>query len=106
MKFSEQIRVDIADRMIRVILPIILGTILASISVSLVFAHGQHHRLVAPLIGLLLFLPAWIISLKGRPMMGANLLMLCFVVTIAAGMHASGGVCASRRQCGCAATNT
>jgi hypothetical protein len=86
------IRASFADRLIRIVVPIILGAIIVAFLVTYLLAPDQKHRYVVLLVGLLTIMPAWIFAVKGKPLIGGHFLIACFVISIAAGMYASGGV--------------
>jgi PAS domain S-box-containing protein len=92
MIVSEKIRADIAYQIIRTIAPVAVISIIITIPSIYLLTPNQAHRYYPLLIALITIIPPWLFSIKGKPLIGAHFLIVCFVATITTGMYVSGGV--------------
>ncbi len=92
MTLPENFRSQIADRLVRSVAP---ATILIMVVNSLGFfilGNHQYYRMVPTAVLLILLPPAWILALRGKPILGAAVLMFALNAAVIGGMIFGGGV--------------
>lgn len=88
----KNIRKQIADDIIRAVVPLaFIGSLVISIF-TLFIAPDQPSRVIPPILFCITITPAWIMARKGRPIGGASFVLLCATVPILSGMILNGGI--------------
>ncbi len=78
--------------MIQIVAPITIGGMILVTLGLLIWGDKQYHRMVPASIAMAATIPAWILAVKGRPMIGAGILISFIGFAIAYGMYFSGGI--------------
>jgi PAS domain S-box-containing protein len=92
MDLPTNLRSEIADRIIRVVAPVVFfGMVINMIGIFLFGGH-QYQRLVGAAVVIILVIPAWVSARRGRPLTGVVFLVACFCLAVLTGMTVSGGV--------------
>ncbi len=87
----KNIREKIAARMIHIVAPTtILGMLLVTIVILLMGSH-QYHRLIPASLTMIAMIPAYLCSLRGKPLLGAKILLWAVSIAIIIGMILNGG---------------
>ncbi len=86
-----KIREEIADRMIRIVAPTTtLGMLLVTV-IILLMGSQQYLRLIPASLTIVVMAPAWLCVKKGKPLLGAKILLIFVSVAIIIGMILNGG---------------
>lgn len=92
MMLPDTIRIQIADKVTRIFaLVIIFSMILFILSVWILGGH-QYHRMIPASVAIVTIIPGWLLTLKGKPLIGIWFLFACIGLGILSGMVLSGGV--------------
>jgi PAS domain S-box-containing protein len=92
MDLPNEIRIKIADKLVRIAAPaIIFVSVLITLGILIIW-DSQYKRLIPLMILVPSMVIAWFITVKGRPMLGFSLLLTFLSFTILAGMSMSGGI--------------
>jgi PAS domain S-box-containing protein len=87
----QKIREEIADRMVRIVAPTItLGMLLITV-IILLLGSNQYLRLIPASMTMIAMIPIYLITLKGRPLLGAKILLGFVSIAIIIGMYLNGG---------------
>jgi PAS domain S-box-containing protein len=92
MLLPERIREDIANQLIKVIIPVTVGSIVFMATFTYLLAPDRLSRLVPSLVALVVAIPPWILAKKGKPLIGAYFIIAGMIAVILTGMYANGGV--------------
>lgn len=92
MDLSIELKREFAARIIRVVAPVlVISMILTGIGV-IVLGGRQYHRLLGAGLAIALIVPSWVLAQKGRSMVGVLFLNASFCLAIVTGVVVSGGV--------------
>jgi PAS domain S-box-containing protein len=92
MLLPKQIRAEIANRVIMVVVPVTVVAVAYLVVGIYALAPDWLSRLTGPTVAILAVIPPWILAKKGKPIMGAYLLVLGHITICISGMYANGGV--------------
>ncbi len=92
MILPETIRSVIADRIIRIIAPAIIGVAIIAIFAVLFFSGHQYSRILTALAGIIFAIIAWLYALREKPLIGIRYIVICFIATSLTGILVNGGI--------------
>lgn len=92
MNLSRDIRIQIADRIIIILIPILLICMIINTIGLFFWGQGQTLRMIPFVIATIMCIPAWQLRRKGRPLTGVLYILAGLCLAIVFGMVASGGV--------------
>ncbi len=92
MRLPETIRIQIADKVTRILTIVMLFSMILFILSVWLFGGHQYHRVIPAVIAMVAAVPGWLLARKGRPLIGIWFLYGCFILGILSGMILSGGV--------------
>lgn len=92
MILPEKVRIKIADRMVRTMVPVMLICMTFATISLILWGNEQYHRLITILFAMIAMIPAWVFTVKGKPLIGANIIFILLIVVILLSMTFSGGI--------------
>ena len=92
MLLSKQIRSDIAEHLIRIVVPVIIAAAAAFYIVIFIVVPEQRSRYLPTTFAVIAMIPPYLFIRKGKPLTGSYFLIAGLVATILLGMYANGGV--------------
>ena len=92
MILPETIRSIIADRIIRIIAPAIIGVATIAIFAVIFFSDHQYNRIYTALAGIVFAAIAWLYALRDKPLVGIRFILICFIATSLIGVIVNGGI--------------
>lgn len=92
MNLSHDIRAQIADRIIIILVPVLLVSVIINTIGLFFWGQGQTLRLIPFVIAAVMSFPAWQLRKKGRPLTGVAYMLAGLCLAVVSGMVASGGI--------------
>jgi PAS domain S-box-containing protein len=92
MILPETIRSIIADRIIRIVAPAIIGVAIIAIAAILFFSGQQYNRIFTAFAAIIFALVAWLFAYRQKPLIGIRFILICFIMTSLVGIFINGGV--------------
>lgn len=92
MILDKSIQIKFADRINRVVAPVIFLSMAMAIMALFLFGDRQYQRLIPALLTMITIVPAWFLTKKGRPLTGVLFVYAAIFVGVLTGMTVSGGI--------------